>query len=264
VPKKKDRRKMKRKVAAARRARKAPAETLDKRGLSVEVKAMGGVPVTEPTDLIHIEPIRLESGEVLYFQAPFVVVFYLLKAKTLRDGAEPKRQNALAATKREADASLRPLHSASTFDALEDLALCAILAAAAIETHANDVIGRLPDGAMVETSERVAGKTITVMRGKAAMDSLRLADKVSKAAPILTGQKIKGTKAWQDFRRITRLRNALVHVKREARNDPDRPGPFGRLLLGEASTAPEDAAAVIEAVEPGWFPERVRGELGLP
>lgn len=250
-----------------KRTRLRPRPTIpsepDKRGLTVEVKEVGGVPVAEPTDIVLIEPARLPSGEALYFEAPFVVPFYLLKAKRLRDAAEPKRRRSLQHTQRMPDATLRPLHPAETFDALEDLSLCVILAAAAIETHSNDVIGRLPDHAMVETRQRVGGETIAVMVGKSRMDTLRLADKVSKAAPILTGKDIRGTKPWQDFRRITRLRNALVHVKREAQNDPDKPGPFGRVLLGEASTAPEDAAAVIEAVEPGWFPDRLRAEFGL-
>lgn len=46
-------------------------------------------------------------------------------------------------------------------------------------------------------------------------------------------------------------------------NNPAKPGPFGRLLLGDASKAPEDAAAVIDALEPGWFPEKLRAEFGL-
>jgi hypothetical protein len=46
-------------------------------------------------------------------------------------------------------------------------------------------------------------------------------------------------------------------------NNPLKPSAFGPLLLGEASSAPEDAAAVIEALEPGWIPARVRPELGL-
>jgi hypothetical protein len=39
----------------------------------------------------------------------------------------------------------------------------------------------------------------------------------------------------------------LLHVERVAVNDPLKPSAFGRLLLGEGSNAPEDAAAVIEA-----------------
>jgi hypothetical protein len=213
--------------------------------------------------MIHVEPMRTASGDVLFYQAPFVEVFYLLKAKALRDGAEEKRVEALANTKRESDGNLRPLNPSRAFDALEDLALCVILATAAIESYANNAIGRLPDNATVELKERIGGKTIWVARNKAAMDFMRLTDKVSLAVPVLTGNNIKATEAWQNFQRIRRLRNRLVHVKREAYNDPDKPGPFGRLLAGDASSAPEDAAGVIEALEPGWIPEHARPELGL-
>jgi hypothetical protein len=142
--------------------------------------------------------------------------------------------------------------------------LAVIMASAAIEAHANDMIGRLPDDAMVEIPTRLGGKTVHVMRNKAAMDWLPISDKLARAAPLLHGSKsIKGTAAWQKYRRLFRLRNALVHPRRVAVNDPLKPSAFGRLLLGEASSAPEDAAAVIEALEPGWIPARVRPELGL-
>jgi len=63
--------------------------------------------------------------------------------------------------------------------------------------------------------------------------------------------------------RVNKLRNALVHVESVARNNPDDPGPFGKLMLGEGSKAPEGAASVIEALEPGWMPEHARPLLGL-
>lgn len=111
---------------------------------------MDGVPFDEPHAMVVIEPIRLPSGDDLYFQSPFVVPFYLLKSKALRDGTEPRRLDALTNTKRENDGTLRPLDPFGALDALEDLALAVIMAAAAIEAHANDMIGRLPDDAMVE------------------------------------------------------------------------------------------------------------------
>jgi hypothetical protein len=117
---------------------------------------------------------------------------------------------------------------------------------------------------MVEIPMRIGGETVAVMRGKAAMDRLAIGDKLTRTVPLLTGnESIKGTQAWQAFRRVNRLRNALVHVKSEAQNDPDMPGPFGKLMLGEGSRAPKDAASVIEALEPGSLPERVRPHLGL-
>jgi hypothetical protein len=262
-------RKRKKRQQSGARARRADAraqktEPVDRRGLSVDVLEIGGVPVSEPHTMVLIEPIHLPAGDDLYFQSPFIVPFYLLKSKELRDRAEPKRLAAIEETNRTPDATLRPRDPSGAFDALEDLALAVILAAAAIEAHANDMIGRLPDAAMVEVPTRVAGTTIRVMRDKAAMDRLRLGEKLTRAVPLLTGgPSIKGTIAWQKYRQLIRIRNGLLHVKRVAVNDPFKPSAFGRLMLGEGSKAPEDAAAVIEALEPGGIPEHVRPELGL-
>jgi hypothetical protein len=108
------------------------------------------------------------------------------------------------------------------------------------------------------------GWTVPVMRDKAAMAWLPMSDKLARAFPLLhSSDSIKGTMAWQKYKRLFRIRNALVHPRREAINDPLKPSVFGRLLLGEGSAAPEDAVDVIEGLEPGWIPERVRPELGL-
>lgn len=222
------------------------------------------MPVEEETLIVVIEPIILPSGAHLWFQSPHVQPFHLIEAKRLRDEAEPKRRAAIRKTVRTPDGSLRPVSPGTVFDALHGLSVAAILCAAAIEAYANDAIRRLPEDAMVEVKTRLGGKTITVMRDKAAMDRLRIGEKLSRVVPILTGRpSIKGTKKWQDFRRINRLRNDLLHMRPEVLDDPAKPGIFGRLLLGEASNAPEDSAAVIEVLEPGWFPEALRSDFGL-
>lgn len=241
-------------------------EAVDRRSINAGVQAMDGAPVAEPTQIVVIEPLRLEGGDALWYQAPSIEAFYLLKAKALRDRGEPKRLRATTRTVATPDGSLRPRDSRAAFDAIEDLGLAVVLAFAAIESHANNAIGRLPDDVMVEVPERVGGETIAVMRNKAAMDWLSVGDKLTRAVPLLTGRpSIKGDgRVWPMFRRIRRLRNALLHMRREAYNDPDEPGPFGQLLRGDGSRAPEDAALVIEAVEPGWIPEDVRADFGLP
>jgi hypothetical protein len=266
MPKKRSQRRTAKRKTHARRTPESPKREPvdDRRAITVNVQAMGGVPLDEPHVAVVIEPIRLPSGDDLYFQSPFVVPFYLLKAKALRDVAEPRRLAALASTKREDDGTLRPHEPFGVLDALEDLALAVIMAAAAIEAHVNDMIGRLPDDAMVEIPTRLAGETVPVMRNKVAMDWLSIGDKLARAAPLLHGSaSIKGTVAWQKYKQLFRIRNALVHQRREAANDPTKPSAFGRLLLGEASAAPEDAAAVIDALEPRWLPDRIRPELGL-
>ena len=59
------------------------------------------------------------------------------------------------------------------------------------------------------------------------------------------------------------MRNELLHPTRAAQNDPDNPGTFGLLILGYGSTAPEDAAGLIQTLEPGWMPPHVPPLLGL-
>jgi hypothetical protein len=222
---------------------------------------MEGVPVDEETFAVVVEPVRLASGQVLAFQAPHVAPFYLLTAKALRDAAEPRRQAALTETLTTPDGQLRPSEPAASFDALEGLAIAVILSAAAIESHANDAIGRLDETASITVKRR--GIEVVYERDSM-VRQLGLDEKVGEAVPMLTGREpIKGRVPWEKYRSITRLRNDLVHPKREAQADPDNPGPFGRLLLCEGSTAPEDAASVIEALEPGWIPPHVRPLMGL-
>jgi hypothetical protein len=107
----------------------SPREPVDdRRSVVVEIQAMDGVPLDEPHVAVIIEPIRLPSGDDLYFQTPFVVPFYLLKSKELRDAAEPRRTVALTqTTPRHEDGTLRPNDPFGVLDALEDLALAVIL-----------------------------------------------------------------------------------------------------------------------------------------
>jgi hypothetical protein len=257
--------KRQRKQRVRARARREGAvrtpEIPDRRSTFAAVTAVGDVPVTEETFVVVVEPIRLGSGDVLMFQAPHVPPFYLLTAKAYRDRAEPKRMEALTKTNREQDGNLRPLDPPGAFDALEGLAIGVILSAAAIEAHANDMIRRLPANATVEVDR----KGLQVVYERDSMErGLNLAEKITLVGPMLTGGKsIKGTEAWEAYQRVIPLRNELMHMKSKAENDPDNPGPFGLLMQGAGSRAPEDAAAVIHAVEPDWIPEHVRDDFGI-
>ena len=265
-------RKKKRLKQAARNRQRAAGEEQKKRekvdrrrSIVVDVTEMDGVKFDEPHVAVVIEPVRLSDARDLYIHSPFVVPFYLVKAKELRDGAEPKRLHALERIKRETDGTYRPNDPVEVLDALEDLALSVVLSMAAIEAHANDAIGRLPDDATIEIPHRVNDQTIWIVRDKRAMVWFKLGQKLEYAVPALTGRPmIKGnSRAWPKFRQLARIRNGLLHPERVALNDPTRPGPFGRLMLGQGSKAPEDAAFVIEELEPGWIPSEVRHELGL-
>lgn len=244
-----------------RRPALAEREQPDPRATFAEVTAIGGEPVDEDTFVVVVEPIRLANADVLMFQSPHVPPFFLLTAKTYRDRAEPKRLAALSRTKRESHDNLRPLDPAGAFDALEGLAIAVILSAAAIEAHANDMIRRLPEEAAVEVERK--GEPVVYERDSMER-GLSLEEKVTRVGPMLTGgTSIKGTTAWEAYRRVLPLRNELMHMKSKAVNNPDEPGPFGCLMRGDGSRAPEDAATVIHAVEPGWIPKHVGPDLGI-
>ena len=248
----------------SRKATQAAREFADPRGLSVQITAQGGIPVTEESYIFAIEPIRLDGGAELWFQSPHVPPFYLLTAKMFRDRAEPKRVAAVTATTETPDGTLRPLNAKGAFDAIEGLAISVILAAAAIEAHANDMISRLDEAAQITVTRRGMAH---VYERDSMERSLGLEEKLDLVGPLFTGRpSIKGTSPWEAYRRVVDLRNELVHPKREAvpKYDPDDPSPYGLLMRGKGSRAPEDAATVIEAIEPGWIPNRIRGELGLP
>jgi hypothetical protein len=249
---------------AQRREENRLSQVLDRRAFSADATAIGGVQLPEPHKIVIIEPISVEDGQILCFQPPLVEAFNLLKAKKLRDTGEPKRLSVHRSKRLEADGTYRPNSTAKALDALEDLALAVILSAAAIEAHVNGMIGRLPDEATVEIYRRKGGKVIALVREKEGMDRLPMSDKLNRVVPLVNGnESIKGTAAWQKYRRLFRIRDGLMHPKRIAVNDPKKPSPYGRLMLGEGSNAPEDAASVIDAIDPGALPEDLRADLGL-
>jgi len=250
------------KAAAHRPAVMSGRAFPNRRTRFAKVTAVHDVPAGEEAFAGVVESIRLERGDVLMFQSPHIPPFYLLTAKAFRDRAEPKRLEALTKTKRKKDGKLRPLDPVGAFDALEGLTIAVMLSAAAIEAHANDMIRRLPGDATVE----VQRKNIRVVYEHDSMErSLNLVEKITLVGPMLTGREsIKGTKAWEAYWRVVLLRNELLHVKSKAGNGSDQLGPFGLLMRGDGSCAPEDAAVAIHGVEPDWIPRRVRLELGIP
>jgi len=261
--KKAKKRKEERTRAPARRQAVLSARELpDDSAARAKVTVVHDVPVDEKTFAVVVESIRLDRRDVLTFQSPYAPPFYLLSAKAFRDRAEPKRIEALTRTKRGKDGKLRPLDPAGAVAALEGLAIAVILSAAAIEAHANDMIRRLPEDASVE----VQRKSIRVVYERNAMEqSLNLVEKITLIGPLLTGRdSIKGTKAWEAYWRVVPLRNELLRVEPDGGSNSDQPGPFGLLMRGDGSCAPEDAAVAIDAVEPNWIPKHARLELGIP
>ena len=243
-----------------------PFEQLaDPRAHFYEVAAIGDQPVTAPTGVGIAEPVRLDSGDVLMFPSPNPTAFFLITAKRFRDAAEPLREAAITNTKRVkrgdgAEAAM-PTDEAGLFDALEGLSIAVILSAASIEAYANFAIFSLAEEASVEVERR--GISVVYERDSM-VRALGLGEKLALAVPLHTGRaSIKGTTAWETYVELNRLRGELVHLKRRVENNPDDPSAFGRLLLRHGSHAPEDAAEVLEALDPAILTPRIRRELGL-
>jgi hypothetical protein len=152
-----------------------------------------------------------------------------------------------------------PTDAVAVFDALSQLSAAVILAFAAIEAFANEVIELLPESATVIPE----GRRKPVQRDRMAR-SLRLRDKLELAIPQVEQVQALDPESplWGSFEELKDLRDSVVHLKeRGASNDPDVPSPYGRLILGEADDAPERAASIVDALWPEFLPERVRSAL---
>jgi hypothetical protein len=238
----------------------------DPRLLTVEVTAIGGVPVAEPTFIYPVDRRRLDDQKVLAFHAPSVPAFYLMTAKELRDQGEPERTKVMETIKPSPErndwAEMDVSDDSLAMDALGKLASAVILSMAAVEAYANEAIDRL-DAAETVTIER-RGEQIDVAQPEL-VRRLGLDEKLDLVAPKVSGHpSIKGTQPWEIFKKLNELRGEVVHVKARGRtDDPDVPSVLGRLLLGEGSKCVEDATTVITACDPGWLPEAARQALGL-
>lgn len=237
----------------------------DPRLITVEVTAIGGVPVKEPTFIYPVDRLRLPNKKVLAFHAPSIPAFYLLTAKELRDSGEQERQKVMATLKsslaRDEFNDLDVADDSLAMDALGKLASAVVLSAAAIEAYANEAIDRLDSTATVNVKRRGADKEVAQPE---MVREFRLEEKLDLVAPLASGQpSIKGTRPWETFRKLNELRGEVVHVKARGRtDDPDVPSVLGRLLTGEGSRCIEDAASVIVACDPAWLPKATQKALG--
>jgi hypothetical protein len=238
----------------------------DPRLLTVEVTAIGGVPVAEPTFIYPVDRLRLGDEKVLAFHAPSVPAFYLMTAKDLRDQGEAERTKVMntirPAAERNDWADMDVSDDSLAMDALGKLASAVILSMAAVEAYANEAIDRLDAEATVTIQRN--GDQVEVAKPEL-VRRLRLDEKLDLVAPIVSGgASIKGTQPWELFKKLNELRGEVVHVKARGRtDDPDVPSALGRLMLGEGSNCVEDAAAVITAADRGWLPEAARRALGF-
>lgn len=92
---------------------------------------------------------------------------------------------------------------------------------------------------------------------------LNLEEKLTRAVPLLPdGANIKGTRPWERYLHLKRLRDELVHVKERGYSpDPDEPTAYDRLLLGHGDDCVEDAVSVAAGARPTFLPDHVLAAL---
>lgn len=209
----------------------------------------------------------MPDGRTLYYHPPQPVTFNLIEAKRHRDpGVRKRRQimgNLLASETDAGDPRYSPQNSHAVLDCLSDLVGAVLHAFTAIESLANHSIEQLPQNAVVDVERH--GETVSIPRDEM-VRRLNISEKLHLAVPLLPdGRSAKGTKAWERFVHLKRLRDDLVHVKdRGYSNDPDDPSAYGRLMLGAADECVEEAAALVEVTRPVFLPPHVRDALGMP
>ena len=93
---------------------------------------------------------------------------------------------------------------------------------------------------------------------------LNISEKLELAVPLLPdGENTKGTKAWEQFVHLKRLRDDLVHVKeRGYSSDPDDPSTYDKVMIGAADSCASDAIDLVLAARPRFLPEHVLEALG--
>jgi hypothetical protein len=208
----------------------------------------------------------MSDGRTLHYHPPQPVAFNLIEAKGRRDPGIRKRRQImgnLEATETDACGTrYSPQNSHAVLDCLSDLVAAVLLAFTAIESLANHSVEQLPEDAAIDVERR--GETVQISRDEM-VRRLSIAEKLDLAVPLLPdGQSAKGTKSWERFIHLKRLRDDLVHVKdRGYSSDPDDPSAYGKLLLSAADSCVEEAAALVEATRPVFLPPHVREALGM-
>jgi hypothetical protein len=139
-----------------------------------------------------------------------------------------------------------------------------LLSYAAIEAVVNEMIESQDDAFTIKHSnahgeEQELGKAEVVRR-------LSTPDKLHRVIPQITGEpSIKGTVHWEQFVRVRRMRDALVHVKEGNYSaDPDNPSTYGMLLRGDADDCVLDVCALITKLDADRLSEAARKTLKIP
>jgi hypothetical protein len=127
---------------------------------------------------------------------------------------------------------------------------------AAIESIANDSIGRLPEDAVVTIGKK--NDTRDVPKADMAR-RLNLDEKLDLVVPPARYRRSdQGPTVMERYIHLKRLRDDLVHVK-DRGVDPDRAvlTAYDRLLLGDADSCARNSFDLVQAARPGFLGARV-------
>ncbi|MFN8204571.1 MAG: hypothetical protein U0S48_18600 [Solirubrobacteraceae bacterium] len=188
------------------------------------MRAIGGEPAKPGTWITLVSQVTMDDERQLDWHPPQPVAFSLVEAHKLVRRAVPKRRNIIDNLKRRTNDAYGPQNSHRTLDVIADLWSAVLHSFAAVEAIANDSIDRLPNDAVITIGRKDDTREI---EKSDMVRALNISEKLSQAVPLLDiGEQTKGTRPWERFVHLKRLRDDLVHVK-----DPGdqrrihRPGP---------------------------------------
>lgn len=204
--------------------------------------------------------VQLESREVLSYQPPNPVAFYLNEGKRHQDRGASQRRSIMGDLLREGG-YLVPRRVSAALDCLAELSVAVLFSFAAIESLANDAVENLDESATLEVKR--GGELVEVERDDM-IRRLQMDEKLSLVVPQLSlGSNIKGTAAWQRFVHLRRLRNDLVHVTNEGYSfDPEEPSAYDQLFVGEADECADDAFRIITSARADFLDEHQVAAFG--
>ncbi len=216
-----------------------------------------GEPMPRGTWAILVSPVMLGDGRRLMWHPPQPVAFSLAQAKAHCDRAVPKRRRIMGnLVAREHGDGYVPQNARAVLDVVADLWSAVLHSFTAIEAIANDSIDRLPDDATVTIGKK--GDTREIAQPDM-VRRLSLDEKLRQAVPMLrldglVGRNIVGTRPWERYVHLKKLRDDLVHVKARGYSpDEDTATAYDRLLLGDADTCATDAFEIVQALRPGFL-----------
>jgi hypothetical protein len=241
-----------RRKAAARPARERHERQQDPRLAATLASAMDGEPLAPGHWIVAVSPVLMGDERELQWHPPQPVAFSLVEAKRLCDRAVPRRLAIIGNLERRPNDTYQPTNQHKALDVVADLWSAVLHSFAAIEAIANDSIDRLPPGTVVTIGKKGDTRDITQPE---MVRRLNLDEKLSQTVPMLDiGKQIKGTRPWERYRHLKKLRDDLVHVKARGYDpSPDVRTAYDRLILGDGDTCAHDAFEIVEACRPGFL-----------